>query len=79
MWNESFTCFYFARGDRAPRAKRGQCHRERSCKISGSVLSLTSRFQNRGVKNMADDEGNQDSLRQFVADECKAQATEVSA
>ena len=75
MWNESFTCI----GDRAPRAKRGQYLEKASCKISGSVLSLTSRFQNKGVKNMADDQGNQDSLRQFVADECKAQATEVSA
>ena len=27
---------------------------------------------------MADDQSNQDNLRQFVADECKAQANEVS-
>lgn len=78
MWNESFTCILHAAI--APHGRNVDSAIEKgSCKISGSVLSLTSRFQNKGVKNMADDQGNQDSLRQFVADECKVQATEVSA
>lgn len=78
MWNESFTCILHAAIALHGRNVDSAIEKG-SCKISGSVLSLTSRFQNKGVKNMADDQGNQDSLRQFVADECKAQATEVSA
>lgn len=78
MWNESFTCILHAAIALHGRNVDSAIEIV-SCKISGSVLSPTSRFQNKGVKNMADDQGNQDSLRQFVADECKAQATEVSA
>ena len=46
-----------------------------SCKIiENSLLTVTKT----NVTNMADDQDQDDHLRQFVSDECKAQATEVS-
>ena len=46
-----------------------------SCKIiENSLLTVTKTNET----NMADDQSRDDYLRQFVSDECKAQATEVS-
>ena len=46
-----------------------------SCKVTeNSLLTITKT----NVTNMADDQDQDDHLRQFVSDECTAQATEVS-
>ena len=48
---------------------------ETSCKIiENSLFMVTTTNET----NMADGQCQDDNLRQFVSDECKAQATEVS-
>ena len=48
---------------------------EESCKITEKSLMAVTKTN---VINMEDDQNQHDHLRQFVSDECKAQATEVS-